>query len=391
MFPRILPRAWCLALCLPAGLPAGQVILDDSEPTVISSGTWVEATNQTGYFGGGYHCASNPATGPTWTWQVRLGGGGGYSVSASLPQAQSNRSTNVLYVIRHAAGTNTLLVDQTATEGWVSLGTYPFDVTDTAMVTASSLDDSGVVVADAVRFEGNGLQVTLDDASTNPDSTGAWTHSTFKTDYFGSGYKFASATNPASTWTWSAHVAGSNSLHLHAGLPEGGNDRAPAATYAVTDQSGTQTYTVDQRGAAGWNYLGLHTWTSSAPAVVTLSNASGGTYLIADAVRFDTDYTYVTNSFQVLPDQEHQIIQGLGVEIQFDSIGSGSSGLPEDITAVPNNLTEDERDRDRDRRDPCPLRNGGRRDGVLVPRARLEVHHQLPGGHHRLHQCSVSG
>ena len=53
----------------------------------------------------------------------------------------------------------------------------------------------------------------------------------------------------------------------------------------------------------------------------------------------------VESSFTVHPDQLNQVIKGIGVEIQSDSIGSGNKGLPEDFTSVPHDLTPDERTR----------------------------------------------
>lgn len=47
----------------------------------------------------------------------------------------------------------------------------------------------------------------------------------------------------------------------------------------------------------------------------------------------------------VHPDQPRQLIEGLGFEIQSDSIGSGNNGLPEDRTSVPHDLTPPERKR----------------------------------------------
>ncbi|MGI5179253.1 hypothetical protein ACQEVZ_23260 [Dactylosporangium sp. CA-152071] len=44
-------------------------------------------------------------------------------------------------------------------------------------------------------------------------------------------------------------------------------------------------------------------------------------------------------------DQPRQTIWGLGVELQFDSIGSGNNGLPEATTSVPHDLVTEERTR----------------------------------------------
>jgi O-glycosyl hydrolase len=42
-------------------------------------------------------------------------------------------------------------------------------------------------------------------------------------------------------------------------------------------------------------------------------------------------------------DQPHQVIRGLGFEIQSDSIASGNAGMPEEVIAVPHDLTPQEK------------------------------------------------
>ncbi len=344
MYPSKFSRIAALALGTAFALEAEQVVLDDDEPASVPSGAWTHSTTQPGYFGTGYHYSST-TTGPSWTWQTRLGPDGNFEVRIGLPQAFPNRSTTATYEVKHADGSTFYTIDQTTAGSWITLGTHRFTTGSPAVVTLTNPDGNGYMVADAVRFVGSSLEVTLDEASPHPTSGGTWTPSTYKPNYFGSGYHFAPATNTASLFAWSAVVSSASNLHLSIGLPDGGSDRAPAASYAVTDADGTQTYTLDQRGPGGWFYLGIHRWTASAPAMISVTNGSGGTWLIADAVRIDSEGPVVGNSFQVHPDQERQTIWGLGVEIQFDSIGSGNNGLPEAIIAVPNNLTAGERER----------------------------------------------
>ena len=50
-------------------------------------------------------------------------------------------------------------------------------------------------------------------------------------------------------------------------------------------------------------------------------------------------------NYTVHPDQTKQVIQGIGFEIQSDSIASGNKGLPEEFTSVPHDLTPEERTR----------------------------------------------
>lgn len=49
--------------------------------------------------------------------------------------------------------------------------------------------------------------------------------------------------------------------------------------------------------------------------------------------------------YTVRLDSPQQVIWGLGVEIQNDAIGSGNHGMPDEVIAVPDNLTKSERQR----------------------------------------------
>ncbi len=50
-------------------------------------------------------------------------------------------------------------------------------------------------------------------------------------------------------------------------------------------------------------------------------------------------------SYTIRYDRPQQVIQGLGFEIQSDSIGSGNAGMPDEVVAVPHDLTPSERAR----------------------------------------------
>ncbi|CAN5759940.1 hypothetical protein BH10ACI4_BH10ACI4_10830 [soil metagenome] len=47
--------------------------------------------------------------------------------------------------------------------------------------------------------------------------------------------------------------------------------------------------------------------------------------------------------YRIRGDQPQQVIKGLGFEIQSDSIGSGNAGMPDDVVAVPHDLTPGEK------------------------------------------------
>ncbi len=50
-----------------------------------------------------------------------------------------------------------------------------------------------------------------------------------------------------------------------------------------------------------------------------------------------------SGNYTVRYDQPQQVIKGLGFEIQSDSIGSGNAGMPDDVVAIPHDLTPSER------------------------------------------------
>jgi hypothetical protein len=52
-----------------------------------------------------------------------------------------------------------------------------------------------------------------------------------------------------------------------------------------------------------------------------------------------------SGAYQIRADQPQQVIQGLGFEIQSDSIGSGNAGMPDTVVAVPHDLTPNEKQR----------------------------------------------
>lgn len=63
-------------------------------------------------------------------------------------------------------------------------------------------------------------------------------------------------------------------------------------------------------------------------------------WLAASSVMAQTSGDYT-----IRYDQPQQIIKGLGFEIQSDSIGSGNAGMPDEVVAVPHDLTPSERTR----------------------------------------------
>ncbi|MEV0622684.1 exo-alpha-sialidase [Nonomuraea sp. NPDC050404] len=123
----------------------------------VVSGTWSSGTGVAGYYGGNY-AYHPPGDGSARVrWRPALPADARYEVKVSYT-AHSNRSRAATYVVRHAAGSTPIAVNQTVrgtpdNRGgeWVSLGTFRFTAGLTGTVELRDAAD-GHVIADAVRF-----------------------------------------------------------------------------------------------------------------------------------------------------------------------------------------------------------------------------------------------
>ncbi|HNT89979.1 MAG TPA: hypothetical protein PKL84_19100, partial [Candidatus Hydrogenedentes bacterium] len=88
----------------------------------------------------------------TATWRVNLPQAGDYTVSVWYgADPFSDRATDAPYTVRHAAGEETIRINQREHSGqWVELGTFRFEA-GSAVVTLSNAAN-GNVLADAVRW-----------------------------------------------------------------------------------------------------------------------------------------------------------------------------------------------------------------------------------------------
>ena len=147
-----------IMVCYELGTTAPAIIIDDGDPQFMSAGPWNAITPSVAYNGtvnwkmGG--------TGTAWAgFRVDglLSGSGTYDCSVWVPQHPflSFMSTNVLHKVYHATGTTGWLgVDQSVGgDQWISLGSYTFD--DTSGPQGVILIDaaSGIVLADAAKFQ----------------------------------------------------------------------------------------------------------------------------------------------------------------------------------------------------------------------------------------------
>lgn len=134
----------------PRKLPG--IVLDDSKAKL--TGSWSESTSHSTYLGLGYQHDGNKRDGKsTATYQVDISSPGRYEVRlAWTPNA--NRATSVAVTIRHSAGTQQVLVDQTQSppiDGlFKSLGDFNFD--DSATVTVTNSNADGYVIIDGLQL-----------------------------------------------------------------------------------------------------------------------------------------------------------------------------------------------------------------------------------------------
>ncbi|ANJ27808.1 chitinase N-terminal domain-containing protein [Agromyces aureus] len=192
--------------------------------------------------------------------------------------------------------------------------------------------------------EAAATEIIVDNA--HATTTGSWTTSTFKKNYFGANYattpKAATAT---ATIRWTPDVVDPGVYGVYYWLPDGGNDRAWDIPIKVHDELGDVGYSIDATPAVGgqWIHLGDHSFTAGTAGYVELTNKAGAV-VVADAIKLGAPIGLL--DYTIRPDIEKQKILGIGVEIQSDSIGSGNNGLPDDSPAyVPGDLIPSERQR----------------------------------------------
>lgn len=136
-----------------------EVIVDDDAFVrgVSYEGDWTESDAfPRGHIGDGFTFAQ---PGPnTATYARRLGRAGTYEVAARWVgdwggQAHSGHARAATYLVRHAEGETAVTVDQDlGSDGWHTLGAFPFTTEEDAVVVLSADGADGVVNTDGVRF-----------------------------------------------------------------------------------------------------------------------------------------------------------------------------------------------------------------------------------------------
>src|SRR5215216_94876 len=119
--------ALLLAAVPAAPLLAEEIVVDDAAPGVQFTGTWQVTTTSSGFLGDGYRfrVAGDGSSRVRWPFRASSGDGT-YEVFARWTSGV-NRASNATYVLTHASGTASVVVDQRLGGGaWRSLGTFRF-------------------------------------------------------------------------------------------------------------------------------------------------------------------------------------------------------------------------------------------------------------------------
>ena len=152
------------------GEPPTAVVADNSSGSAI--GTWPGRPSVSGYYGANYqtHAAGTGANSFAWTLNVATAGT--YQLYARWT-AHTNRASNARYTVTHAAGQETVLVNQrTESAGWRLLGAYSFGA-GPATVQLSD-EANGYVVADAVMLVMPGAAPSTATWSLTVPTAGTW-------------------------------------------------------------------------------------------------------------------------------------------------------------------------------------------------------------------------
>lgn len=224
------------------GEPQEAALVDD--PAAQFEGEWSQSTAVGGYHGAGYRAAPAGDGSRRATWKLTGLPSGDYRVLVRWT-AHANRADNAPYSITHRNGTETLRVNQRQDGArWVELGVYALDGNSEVALSNAS---NGYVIADAV--------------------------------------KVISTSAPPNAAVWQTPIPAAGDYEVFARWTAHAN-RATNAIYSVEHAEGRTDVEVNQaQSGATWVSLGTYSFTSAAPARVSLSDQADG-YVIADAVRF---------------------------------------------------------------------------------------------------------
>jgi len=218
-----------LAMLDKANGSGSEVILDNSDPGVSTSGAWNPSASVAGFEGSDY-----------------------------------------LYHSPNGAPSGALVADNTDA---TFTGTWP-----------NSTSVSGYLGGNYQYHAANGVPpgaVVVD--NTAATYTGTWPNSTSVSGYQGSNYQYHAAGTGANTATWSSTVGTAGDYTVYGRWTSHPN-RATDATYTVSYDGGTEAFTVNQELNGGeWMPLATYNLEAGTTLTVMLTDQANG-YVIADAV-----------------------------------------------------------------------------------------------------------
>ncbi len=143
-----------------AQAPLRQILIDDRSDTTsnfIKYGGWGVNTARNEDWGSTFNYAltTNDPYGyqSQVVWQPVIDYADRYTVSVWMAP-HANCTDTVTYTVRHAEGVTPVAVSQAVSQaGWVTLGTFPFEVGTGGCVTLTNLTQASWVVADVLKFE----------------------------------------------------------------------------------------------------------------------------------------------------------------------------------------------------------------------------------------------
>ena len=293
-----------------------EIIVDNTDATVESSGTWTPGTTRNGRVGTNYVSSPKDDTGNTWfKWTVAVPEAGTYQVLYNQVQVNSNETNfNDAAPFRIRQNDSTLgepTTNMVRSAGWYELGQYSFSAGNAEVVLYAM---GKTVLADAVKF----VYVTPEEPGSSEDEamkeiivdntyaakTGAWTVSSHRTGYYGGDYLTAKPGDGEKSVTWTPNIPVAGDYAVYCWYPKADEQSCYDVPYTVTDKEGPTTYLVAQtKNSTKWSFLGIHSFEQGTAGSVKMAAQGVNTStdkqpaVFADAVRFvplqfqrDTNY-----------------------------------------------------------------------------------------------------
>lgn len=150
------------------------VIVDNSDPEAVFTGTWTTSTSTAGFYGPNYY-HNNQQAGLSGTYTPDLPTAGTWTVWARWTDG-GNRRTDVPYTINYDGGSQVMIVNQETGGGlWYNLGDYSFQAGTAGNVVLGVPAAGEYVIADAVAFS---MGVTTDTGYIDPTTLTAYASTT---------------------------------------------------------------------------------------------------------------------------------------------------------------------------------------------------------------------